>query len=476
MTDYRRAFLIALCLLPSSLWAQGFDCNKAQTPIERLICSNPEIGALDRDLNIAVQARLAAAPQDRSNFLDESRQWLTNRNKTCAVPTGSLSAQQQDVAITCLKKLYRTRLDKIAELSSAQDAAADSRKMICNRFVESYRMAIAKQGDGSGGNNTLLEQRPFDLLAKNQDSGVTRAQELVEISELNQKKLERWAQGQKPPIQISTQVKKAILNLGSSETLSIDHAPQTNFYVASETGGSASCIESIYFRVKNGTTEQVKEPIWPHESMDSCGVYQFFGSIDGSTVAVEDDTSHNLPDISQSLEIKTWSNDSFGQSCAIIFNYDPVFVDGTSESPLDKEEKCLSPACVALKPEAKKLVEAVQKAPLAAQKNASDRLTKSQHESLITLERLSFEKQVSDVPPPEKPTDPDSYLNYSPLQLPIVYKGEVYLASIGHFTIGWRIYADWTVKIEKLDNGDLQTLGIVYFTSKRGSLRSATVM
>ena len=58
MNKHRMAFLIALCLAPSSLAAQGFDCGKAQTPIEKLICAAPEIGVLDKELNAAVQARM----------------------------------------------------------------------------------------------------------------------------------------------------------------------------------------------------------------------------------------------------------------------------------------------------------------------------------------------------------------------------------------------------------------------------------
>ena len=127
MNKHRMAFLIALCLAPSSLAAQGFDCGKAQTPIEKLICAAPEIGVLDKELNAAVQARLTAAPLDRETFLADARQWLRLRNKTCVVPAGALSAQQRSAAITCLADVYRARLAAIAAMPLANSTSP----MVC---------------------------------------------------------------------------------------------------------------------------------------------------------------------------------------------------------------------------------------------------------------------------------------------------------------------------------------------------------
>jgi len=82
----RLLLLLALSLAVAPVAAQGFDCSKAQTPVERLICAAPEIGALDKALNAAVQARLAAAPQERAGFLAASRRWLATRDRDCAIP------------------------------------------------------------------------------------------------------------------------------------------------------------------------------------------------------------------------------------------------------------------------------------------------------------------------------------------------------------------------------------------------------
>jgi hypothetical protein len=80
-----------------------------------------------------------------------------------------------------------------------------------------------------------------------------------------------------------------------------------------------------------------------------------------------------------------------------------------------------------------------------------------------------------DVPAPDAPASPASYLDQSPLLLPLLHQDDVYLASIGHYTIGWRIYPDWSVKLEKLDNDKLTVIGTAAVAMRRGALRSAKV-
>lgn len=474
MNNYRIAFLIALCLAPSSLSAQGFDCDKAQKPVEKLICATPEIGALDKALNTAVQARVTAAPQQRADFLAESRQWLRTRDKSCVVPARSLSTQQRAAAVACLNKAYRARLDAIAALPPAQNAVSDAGKALCHRFVDAYRAAIAVRANDPKDVHAPLSQTPFDLLAQTPNSGVTRAQQAQRLPETNARQLDQWARSQTPPLRFSQQVKQDILDLGSSALLTIDHAPATNFYVATQIQGTAHCIYAASFVTKNGVTERAAKPLWSDQPGDSCGVDRFFGVIDGQTVAVEDNESPYEPTLARSLTIKAWDNNAFGPACAIAFDYDPAFVDGTSESPQEPAEKCVRPACAALKPGALALVEAVQHAPLVARKDAIDRLSPAQRATFSAMEKLALDKR-GDVPALEAPANPASYLDQNPLLLPLLHEGDIYLASVGHYTIGWRTYPDWSVKLEKLDKGALQTVGVAFVAMRRGALRAATV-
>lgn len=60
-------------------------------------------------------------------------------------------------------------------------------------------------------------------------------------------------------------------------------------------------------------------------------------------------------------------------------------------------------------------------------------------------------------PPQETPAgaDPDSITEEDPLRMPYVHAGQLYAVSLGHFTIGWRYFADWSVRFDAIDDGKL---------------------
>ncbi len=49
---------------------------------------------------------------------------------------------------------------------------------------------------------------------------------------------------------------------------------------------------------------------------------------------------------------------------------------------------------------------------------------------------------------PKNPKPPPSLTETNPLLLPMVVDDHVFLASVGHLTIGWRVFADWKVTVE----------------------------
>lgn len=474
MNMSRMAFLVCLCLAPSPLAAQGFDCDKALTPIEKLICTAPEVGALDKSLNAAVQERLAAAPQVRADFLADSRRWLSTRDQSCALPAGLLSTERRAAAISCLAKAYRARLDAIAAMPPPPTTTPEADKALCQRFVERYRSALAARANDPNEPNAPLNQTPFGFLANTPNSGVMRAPASSPLPETTPKALDQWGRDQTPPVRLSAKVKRDILNLGSTSILTIDQAPQTNFYVASQVQGTAHCVYASAFAVKNGVAGSVANPFVSDRPGDFCGVDQYFGSIDGRTVAVMDDESPFEPSLAARLIFKSWNKNAFGPACSISFDYDPAFVDMAGGPAQEPDQKCESTACVGLKPLVHALVEAVQRDPLAARGDAIGRLDAAQRATFGTMEKLAQARRAG-VPAPEAPTNPASYLDQNPLQLPIVHEGDVYLASVGHYTIGWRVYPDWSVKLEKLDHNQLKTIGTASVAMRRGGLRTTTV-
>ena len=96
------AFFAIVAISPI-LHAASFDCSGLLTPIEQLICSNPELSSLDDALGAAYK-RARSASDTAARSAREQRQWLIARNE-CA--NGE-----------CLKVLYEARIGELEALSS----------------------------------------------------------------------------------------------------------------------------------------------------------------------------------------------------------------------------------------------------------------------------------------------------------------------------------------------------------------------
>jgi uncharacterized protein len=87
-----------LFLLTTSL-AASFDCGKAASEVEKLICGNEELSRLDESLNKAYLKALER-PDIRQKMIESQRQWLKNERNAC---------KNED----CLKKAYETRIKEL---------------------------------------------------------------------------------------------------------------------------------------------------------------------------------------------------------------------------------------------------------------------------------------------------------------------------------------------------------------------------
>lgn len=86
--------------IPTSI-AASFDCTKAGTQVERLICSTPILGELDVALSTNYKNIRASNIGDgaRADLLQTQREWMQQRN-TCS-------------NAACVERIYRKRLDEI---------------------------------------------------------------------------------------------------------------------------------------------------------------------------------------------------------------------------------------------------------------------------------------------------------------------------------------------------------------------------
>jgi len=115
MSEYiKRGTWIAVALsgclmVVSTARAASFDCAKAGTKVEHIICDNAEISRLDDDLSTSYKAAL----QDKLKvdaIKQSQKQWINKRNNCTDAD--------------CVKATYQNRISKLTVMQSAADATA----------------------------------------------------------------------------------------------------------------------------------------------------------------------------------------------------------------------------------------------------------------------------------------------------------------------------------------------------------------
>ncbi|MGB7205313.1 MAG: lysozyme inhibitor LprI family protein [Anderseniella sp.] len=81
--------------------AQSFNCSKASTQVEKMICDNPRLGELDSDLAGAYQTALRDSPWASANrrIRADQKAWIARRDRCNNAG--------------CLRRLYQMRLGQL---------------------------------------------------------------------------------------------------------------------------------------------------------------------------------------------------------------------------------------------------------------------------------------------------------------------------------------------------------------------------
>ncbi|WP_266171087.1 lysozyme inhibitor LprI family protein [Dyella subtropica] len=99
MKAIRCLVLMVLVLCAESTFAASFDCGKAESTVEKLICGNANVSRLDTQLQDTYQKALSAIdPSSKAKLIGEQRHWIKYTRNLC-----------QDEA--CLKDAYAARID-----------------------------------------------------------------------------------------------------------------------------------------------------------------------------------------------------------------------------------------------------------------------------------------------------------------------------------------------------------------------------
>jgi len=97
--------ILFMILCVSIAYAASFDCIKAKTAVEKLICGDKELSKLDDELNNAYKsARMKLKSDDyyRKRLSEEQTSWLKYTRALCDNPA-------------CLKKTYEQRIKELSK-------------------------------------------------------------------------------------------------------------------------------------------------------------------------------------------------------------------------------------------------------------------------------------------------------------------------------------------------------------------------
>jgi uncharacterized protein len=124
--------ILSMLFLLATAHAASFDCGKATSEVEKLICGDDELSILDESLNKAYLKALER-PDIRKQMIESQRQWLKNERNACK------NAE-------CLKKAYETRIDELIRDGSncGEEPDSDSRGVV----EYSHKKEIFSYADG----------------------------------------------------------------------------------------------------------------------------------------------------------------------------------------------------------------------------------------------------------------------------------------------------------------------------------------
>ncbi|MBI5889384.1 MAG: ankyrin repeat domain-containing protein [Nitrosomonadales bacterium] len=129
--------------------AASFDCAKAETVPEKLICTNPKISELDDELDKAYKYILNGSPSGSAQLVLAQRSWLKTKRNKC-----------QNEA--CLIQAYSTRIKEINDLDPLADSNITCEEM--RKFPDIVFQEGIDLGSGHG-SPTAVDYRCPESLA-----------------------------------------------------------------------------------------------------------------------------------------------------------------------------------------------------------------------------------------------------------------------------------------------------------------------
>lgn len=153
--------LLVVTFTPSALHAASFDCIKASSRVDKMICANEELSSADEKLARVYRAAYRKAP-DRKALNAAQRSWVRKRN----------SAAGPDE----LKDLYKSRIDELKK------GAADSNQSAWREDGRNSRKAYFSTDGELEINDLGYGKAAFRLLVINHQGHIGELQGIMTVS------------------------------------------------------------------------------------------------------------------------------------------------------------------------------------------------------------------------------------------------------------------------------------------------------
>ncbi|MDR2635286.1 MAG: lysozyme inhibitor LprI family protein [Campylobacteraceae bacterium] len=146
--------LLLLTLTLTFLFPASFDCNKAKTDVEKLICSNEELSKLDEELNKAYKELLAIVNNDdKRMIIQEQREWIKIRDNTV-----ELHDEFGMAFYYITRKLWLS--NKITDLNHRSDAIKEMSKLQKTEHYPTYAEVLEDKTTSSPKSAKYEKVRP----------------------------------------------------------------------------------------------------------------------------------------------------------------------------------------------------------------------------------------------------------------------------------------------------------------------------
>jgi hypothetical protein len=285
----------------------------------------------------------------------------------------------------------------------------------------------------------------------------------------------------KPPFTPSNELLKALDDL--NEEMVVVALPGTNILAANSIGGTAHCNSTAFFSTANQRARPVQDPeSWKNDGGASCGVTRSFVSIDRVPFVIDDSLDFG-PSMISTLTLTPWIDGKWTEPCQADFAFAPHF--DTKNTLNDwaslnnwNANNCATD-CEGFQRAALELVRQTQLDPSGAEARLLAAMTSPQREEYLRLKRIADRPDAADLPAggddAKRRAAAAALTDNSPLLVPMVVDSRVFLATVGHFTIGWRIFSDWQVTVEAGEADKTKEIARFAIAMTQGPIVSATV-